>query len=253
MESDLDFSPTIPQERGCGDRADGGLYLCVGTSPHGRPVEDFLIDPPLAWAGGVIRSPYLVPQIDGFGNAVYDGGRPVMDVFMWTGAQYYPFVPDFVEETRNLGVSKRIPKGFPTGNLTPGQSRMVLIHPKAKPRFEYDLRRTLCRLDGDDRHGCHGDADEHCVHALWDLSTLDTIPGKHDIDLGPPLSIRTPSATYNPYFPHWPDGPEELPYAPGIFAAFVLTHLEYVTETGDVDPIVIRNAGDGIPVVPMPK
>ncbi len=38
---------TVPLERGCGMREKGGLYACCGTSPFGKPVEEFLIDPPL--------------------------------------------------------------------------------------------------------------------------------------------------------------------------------------------------------------
>lgn len=38
---------TSGQRRGCGYRQPGGAYFAVPLAPGGRPVEEFLIDPPV--------------------------------------------------------------------------------------------------------------------------------------------------------------------------------------------------------------
>ncbi len=42
----MDFG-AIPVERGCGTREEDGLYWELGMGPGGRPLIDFLLDPPL--------------------------------------------------------------------------------------------------------------------------------------------------------------------------------------------------------------
>ena len=37
--------------RGCGKRKPGGVYICTKLSPHGVPLEEFIIDPPEAYEG----------------------------------------------------------------------------------------------------------------------------------------------------------------------------------------------------------
>jgi hypothetical protein len=77
---------TKPGTRGCGQRVSGGLYMCVGLSPEGRPVEEFVIDPARYWKGAPFRSPIIVPRND----------STINDVLLWVGAESYPADPDYV-------------------------------------------------------------------------------------------------------------------------------------------------------------
>jgi hypothetical protein len=55
----------------------------------------------------------------------------VWHVFDIVGEKYYPYVADFVEEGRRMGVSRRLPANLDFGKLDPVQSRLVLLHRKA--------------------------------------------------------------------------------------------------------------------------
>ncbi len=178
-------------KRGCGTRKEGGLYACVSTSVFGRPIEEFVIDPAREWKGKCFRTPIL-----------YEGQNGVNHMLVWVGAKFYPFVPDFVEEARVMGVSRRIPKGFPVEKLKPGESKMFLIHPQAIPDFGYFVPPTGKCLKPDVEHLCTFD--------LWPLSSLESIEN-HKLIFGEEDSVGTS-------------------YLAGAFAAFYLTHLEYVNK-----------------------
>jgi hypothetical protein len=108
--------------RGCGRRQHGGIYLTCGLSPYGKPVEHFLIDPPLAIDPRLGISPVGVSIIE----------RPDQPphVFDWVGSENYPNVVDFVEEVRAHGMSRRAPKNLDFKKLQVG-SRQVLMHARA--------------------------------------------------------------------------------------------------------------------------
>lgn len=113
-----------PVLRGCGSRVKGGVYAECGTSPHGHPIEDFIIDPPRTvpasiGLGHLGITPFRTP----------DGTTHIAD---WVGRQHYPNVADFIEETRRFGMSRRIPKNFDTSVITKG-TWWLLVHPKAIP------------------------------------------------------------------------------------------------------------------------
>lgn len=108
--------------RGCGKREQGGVYAECGRSPLGRPIEDFLLCPPvLVDAAGMGLSPIGVKLIEHNG---------VCHVWDWVGSKYYPNVADFVEEVRRFGLSRRISKGLDFSKLTE-QSRIFLLHSSA--------------------------------------------------------------------------------------------------------------------------
>ena len=107
------------KERGCGKRTKGGLYACCGLSPYGKPIEDFLIDPPLAFSGESFRAPIV--------NVVNE----VTNLIFWMGKEFYPYCPDYIEETRVMGISKRVPLGFDFKGVVPFESSMYFIHPRA--------------------------------------------------------------------------------------------------------------------------
>lgn len=117
----------MEQIRECGDsRTDGGVYIeGPGYGPGGRPVEDFLIDPPrpieLAAYGITPVGQHLVE---------FDGVTHVADV---VGETYYPYPWDYVREVgHGSGVSRKTSLGpAQLALLTPGKSRLMLLHRKA--------------------------------------------------------------------------------------------------------------------------
>jgi len=131
----FDFPRAIPDERGCGDREPGGVYVESGLSPYGRPLEHFLFDPPLPLPAGVdlVNKPCLWQRVDPeTQEPVLDleTGRPVYDLLIHIGAEHYEYAPDYVEESRRLGASRRLNANLDLSLLT-RRSHMLLAHPKA--------------------------------------------------------------------------------------------------------------------------
>lgn len=201
--------PTIPGARGCGSRQQKALYMCVGLSPFGVEIEEFILDPVHPYSGDPFRAPILVEHED----------KP-NDVLIWIGKEFYPYVPDFIEEAKKLGVSRRIPHNFSASQLSKG-SRMILIHARAIPAWGYlvDTPSEWCKLPNEDHE---------CTFNLWPLSLLDDCKGHELMKDG---SIRTPSCQYmvkRRVVTH--AGPGAYGY--GAFAAFHITHYEWVDKDG---------------------
>lgn len=117
--------------RGCGRRVQAGAYLEVPTSPRGRDISDFLVDPPrpadaeaLGLSSIGVR---LIPDVRGREVAP---GIPLRHVYDVVGLDGYPNVADFVEEARRHGVSRRISSRADFSGLGPG-SRLLLFHRRA--------------------------------------------------------------------------------------------------------------------------
>lgn len=108
--------------RGCGDsRVPGGVYLESAGSPTGKPVEWFVVDPPL---------PLDRDSIPKRGVVVTEAG----DVLDWVGEKHYPTAREFWEEVRRLGASRRIRPDTPgLDRLKPG-SNFIFVHARAIPR-----------------------------------------------------------------------------------------------------------------------
>jgi len=110
------------KKRGCGSRQAGGVYAETRTSPYGVPLEEFLADPPIpvdpAELGLTARGVKLI-DVEG-----------VWHVFDIVGKKYYPNVADYIEETRRMGASRRLPSNLDFSKLGP-ESRLVLVHQKA--------------------------------------------------------------------------------------------------------------------------
>ena len=212
--------------RACGERKKGGLYLVVPTSAHGRPLEDFLIDPPIEYAGKPFRAPQLV----------LNPGTGAYDVLMWVGKRYYPYVPDYLSEVAQYGVSKRVPRNFAFEKLTPDKSRLFIVHPRAIPRFEYEIHpyyKPICPRGLEEHKAGLVDSSEMCIKDLWNLSTQGESSDKHSIrrvvdkDLEVHYEITTPSVQYTAFGATCPPV-ERQEYAAGIVAGFYISHFEYV-------------------------
>ncbi len=71
---DQDFPKADPAPRGCGEREPGGVYAECGLSSRGRPLEEFLIDPPLPLPEGLdlINKPQLWQRTRASGEPALD-------------------------------------------------------------------------------------------------------------------------------------------------------------------------------------
>lgn len=103
--------------RGCGTRVQGGVYLEVGLSSSGTPLEHFFIDPPL---------PMTVDTKVGVELIERNGVVHVLD---WIGSESYPYASDFLEEGSRHGFSRRVSKGLDFSRLSEA-SRLLLVHAK---------------------------------------------------------------------------------------------------------------------------
>ena len=109
--------------RGCGSRVVGGVYAEVKTGDEGVPIEAFLVDPPSpvdAQALGLTDKGVRLVQLG-----------DTWHVFDIIGENYYPYVADFVEEGRRMGVSRRLPSNLDFSKIDPEKSRLVLLHRRA--------------------------------------------------------------------------------------------------------------------------
>ena len=206
-------------KRACGSRSQNALYLAVDISIYGRPVEYFLLDPTKVVDLKPFRTPIIIER------------EEYNDIAIYIGKQYYPFVPDFIEEAREIGISRRIPKNFPIERLTPYKSRMFFVHERAIPLFEYETGKECPRhLNHSNKPG------DTCVFDLWPLSSLETVEEKHGVALIDEFSaeVTTPSCTYTVPVPHKPtpnfEQKKTYKYQIGVIAAFFVNHLEYINK-----------------------
>ena len=211
--------------RSCGNRVDGGLYLSVPMSPFGKDVSYFLIDPPKLTNLKPFRTPIIIEHKD----------KKINDVAIWIGEQFYPFIPDFIEEAKEQSISRRIPRNFPIEKLTPNKSRMFFVHSRAVPNFEYTTGKECPRkLNHNNLPG------NTCVFDLWPLSALTSFGEKHKVTIidEDNVQINTPSVEYHTSIPHKPlldlERKKSLPYQIGIFCSFWVSHLEYISKEGKI-------------------
>lgn len=210
-------------ERACGERDDGGLYACCPVGTIGQPLEHFVLDPARPFDGEPFRAPMFAERADGY-----------YDLVIWVGEGPYPFAPDVLEEGRTRGFSRRVPAEGGFDLLTPGQSRMILVHPKAIATPTPELPESVwCKRKGEDHA---------CTFHLWPLSALGSKKGHLPLVKTPPaadapglVEIRTPSAVYTvPYYKEL-EG-REIQYQPGAVVALPLSHFEYVNKQSNEVP-----------------
>jgi len=116
------MEPILNPERQCGHRVAGGAYAECRPSEYGRPVEDFIVDPPIPVSLDALGLTAVgVKLIETHG---------IWHLFDVVGQEYYPSPADFVEEVRRMGASRRLPGNLDFSKLTPA-SKLVLIHQKA--------------------------------------------------------------------------------------------------------------------------
>lgn len=164
----------IPEERGCGERTPGGLYVESGLGPGGVPLEDFLVDPPVPIPEGLdlVNKPQVIK----------DPETGIYHLWLWIGAEWYPYVGDYLEETRRLGASRKLNPQLDLSGLTPG-SRMILAHPTARNTLWQQQRPPYECAKGIPGHALQRD-----FHALASVSEAPERPDQ------PETPFETPSA-----------------------------------------------------------
>ena len=145
-----DFPRAIPVERGCGEREPGGVYVECGLSPFGRPLEHFLIDPPLPIPDGLdlINKPQCWQRTLPSGEPALDAqGHPIFDLLIWVGEEHYPYCPDFIQEVQHYGASRRLNPNLDLSLLSQS-SRMILAHPLARnTAWQTQRSPEICKKD----------------------------------------------------------------------------------------------------------
>jgi hypothetical protein len=244
----FDFPKAEPVERGCGDREPGGVYCESGLSSHGRPLEEFLIDPPLPVPDGLdlVNKPQLWQRMLQEGQPVLDAdGNPIYDLLIWVGAEHYPYCPDYIEETRRYGASRRLNPNLDLSRLSCA-SHMILAHPRARnTAWQTQSSPESCHKDVPghvDKVEADGDSVEEmlpsnvplngpCLFKLWELIPQDaaqTVLPELDLEVGDtavnalvrPLCLRAIGSTVYQYRP---TGESEEGLVPGLFAILPIT------------------------------
>jgi hypothetical protein len=142
---------TSGARRGCGYRQPGGAYFGVPIGPSGRPIEEFLVDPPI-----VIDPARLGVASVGVTLIERDGITHVLDI---VGREHYPTVASFIDEARRLGVSRRAPRTIDFERISPA-SRLLLAHAHA------DIA-NAAEFPCDDNCPCH--TPEHLAAGFADM------------------------------------------------------------------------------------
>lgn len=238
--------------RGCGDRKEGAGYVCCGVGAEGMPIEYFVVDPAIPWPGEFQRGVKILPR----SPKEPDG---LQDLAIFVGKKDYPSAWDFVEEARRFGASRKISENLPLEKLTPGLdgSRMVFIHSRAIPGFDYVLDRKKTPLRGcvefqfyvdhkdlwvdTGKSGIHVD-EQKCTFALRDLAfLLSAIETYRTEDFFTPDFYRVvmPSFSYQAKYPTEPETYLPKNWKIGIFLALPLTHIEFCRKP---NPKVVEKA-----------
>jgi len=160
---DQDFPKADPVPRGCGEREPGGVYAECGLSSRGRPLEEFLIDPPLPLPEGldIVNKPQLWQRTRVSGEPALDEEElPIYDLLLWIGAEHYPFCPDYIEEVKRFGASRRLNPNLDLSLLTHA-SRMILVHPHAlNLRWQEQRPPETCKKAAPGHDGMAAEKDE---------------------------------------------------------------------------------------------
>jgi hypothetical protein len=253
----FDFPKAIPEPRGCGEREEGGVYAESGLSDRGKPIEHFLFDPPLPLPEGIdlVNKPQLWQRVDPeSGELAQDTltGKPIYDLLIWIGAEHYPYAPDYIEETRRLGASRRLNPNLDLTVLT-RQSRMLLAHPRAILPCWHELippekcrKENLFKTKGLPYHDlafyealyrdllAPGEVldpthdDERlgpCIFKLWEMLPEDEALDIFEQPEKLPLCLRQISSTVYEYRP---TGEETNCWEPGFVMALPITGIALI-------------------------
>lgn len=230
----------MTSERGCGRRSAGACYITVGSSPYGKALEEYIVDPPKV-------IPYKELGVAPIGiKIVKFPGRAVHDVIDWVGSSHYPNVADVIEEARAFlargenPISRRISRNEDFAKLEPG-SMLILMHSQAHIENYPDVvrkvqgREMLDCVTGKLTHArCSGPELSEMCASLWHHVVVGGTP----LNDGTAMVGRSVGSTQYVAYPA-PEGvaPKGVP---AVFAAFPISGIEIVkgrTEAQDEENI----------------
>lgn len=248
------FTTTEPPDgRGCGER-DGGIpYACCGFSEDGTPIEFYVVDPAIPWPGEFQRGVKILPRNP-------KDPESINDLVIFVGKKFYESPWDFVEEARRFGASRKLPHNLPFDQLSPDESRMIFVHSRAIPDFDYECYRERpyygcsCfwtaqgEAQGEGKYdkatweeavpGWHyHQLQQPCTHALRDLAFLvhgDIEPDPTNVTSNVIYQVNMPSFSYQAKYPVSPNYRAiKGDWGVGIFMALPLTHIEYCRQADE--------------------
>ena len=198
-----------PPERGCGRRQKGGVYLEVGLSDHGYPIEHFLLDP-YQWT----QSGHERFNVDRDQANVLDHVERALSQLatLWRRRRY--------------GASRRAQKSLEFARLTP-ESRLLLSHSRAGVVNMRDYPDWTCPKDNP----------EHTREALLFGQTCAGVWWR-DIEGGEPVEGDTPGLVYREmpsfgYLAHSRPGTVRAVYYEALFLSLPLTRIAVVRDDED--------------------
>lgn len=158
-------SCTVPVERGCGTRAEGGIYAESGLGPNGLPIELFVPDRVVPVDGEAMGLSSIGVKL------IRSKKTGVWNIYDIVGQEHYPNPTDWLEETRRYGASRRLSQSLPFHLLT-SASRMIVLHRRAyiQNYQEYYDVRDLPRPSWEERPDLY--FWQHCPHAP-EIDTTD--------------------------------------------------------------------------------
>jgi len=133
----------IEKRRGCGYRKPGGLYMvtagegayvpCLPAELHVCPTCSQGIKPGrgFQWIEPGKLMPHLCSDQCKADTCLLSQALEGTQGFMWVGGKYYPTPDDFLKESQELGISKRIP--FVPKEFELGKHWIFLAHREAIP------------------------------------------------------------------------------------------------------------------------
>lgn len=220
------FPVAIAGERGCGDsRTPGGVYAESGLSPHGTPLEHFLIDPPLPVPDGldIINKPMIWQP---------EEGGPA-HLLIWIGEAYYPYVADYIEETRRMGASRKVSETLDFSQLTKA-SRLILVHPRALNTRWNQQAAPHCACPEPHTHAAHQAAlTGPCLYKTYDLIPQEAAEETLVMEMGDARTCfrRIGGSVYT----YHPSDEDASGLEAGIFAMLPLTGFALIEkEDGEV-------------------
>jgi hypothetical protein len=187
------------------------------------PLEHFLIDPPIPLPSelDIVNKPQIRQRMND-GEPVLDlRGAPVNDIFIWVGSEHYPYCPDFIEEVRRYGASRRLSANLDLGLLSQ-ESKMILAHARVVNVAWADQQLPESCAKHVAGHDDAAVPAGPCLFKLWDLIPQDAavadIPAVEMMEERP-TCLREIGSTVYSYRPT----SEESRLLPGLFAALPIT------------------------------
>lgn len=211
-----------------------------------------MIDPPQRVPPGLdlVNKPQILPRMRDGVQEQDAAGRAIFDLYMHIGEAYYAWVPDYLEETRRLGASRRLNPNLDLTLLTRA-SRMWLAHPKAIAENWASLRppaRCKKNQPDHDRASFSESAlrDAHsagpCLFKLWELIPADQAETRQEVKGQPSLYLRRCGSGVYPFVP---SGEKVTAWTEAFVLALPLTGFSLIQyASGDVNEQAKRKLQD---------